>query len=93
MGFDPLRNFFGVNKILKRSRFEIIMDILKICMGGARKTEIVYRGNLNFKMLKKYLAELQKCGFIMERNSLIYTTDSGRLFLEKLDEALQLITC
>jgi len=93
VGFDPLRNFFGVNKILKRSRFEIIMDILKICMGGARKTEIVYRGNLNFKMLKKYLAELQKCGFIEERDGLFYTTDNGRLFLEKLDEALQLITC
>ena len=77
---------------MKRSRFEIIMDILKICMGGAGKTEIVYRGNLNFKMLKNYLAELEKRGLIEERNSLIYTTDSGRLFLKKLDEALQLIT-
>ena len=76
---------------MKRSRFEIIMEILKICMGGARKTEIVYRGNLNFKMLKNYLAELEKRGLIEERNGLIYTTDSGRLFLKKLDEALRLI--
>jgi len=76
---------------VKRSRFEIIMDILKICMGGAGKTEIVYRGNLNFKMLKNYLAELEKRGLIEERNGLIYTTDSGRLLLKKLDEALRLI--
>jgi len=81
-----------VNKIVKRSRFEIIMEILKICNVGARKTEIVYRGNLNFKMLKNYLAELEKCGFIMERNGLFYTTDSGRLLLKKLGEALKLIT-
>ena len=76
---------------MKRSRFEIIMEILKICMGGAGKTEIVYRGNLNFKMLKNYLAKLEKRGLIEERNGLIYTTDSGRLLLKKLDEALRLI--
>jgi len=62
-------------------------------VGGARKTEIVYRGNLNFKMLNNYLAELEKCGFIEEDNDgVIYTTDKGRIFIEKLDEALQLIT-
>jgi len=82
-----------VIKIGKRSRFEIISEILKICIAGARKTEIVYRANLNFKMLSRYLAELMRCGFIEERDGLFYTTDSGRLFLKKLDEALQLISC
>jgi len=86
------RNFFGVLKIGKRSKFEIISEMLKICIEGARKTEIVYRANLNFKMLNEYLAELKRCGFTEERNGLIYTTDKGRIFIEKLDEALQLIT-
>jgi len=44
-------------------------------MEGARKTRIVYQANLNFKMLNKYLAKLKKCGFIEERDGLIYTTD------------------
>jgi len=81
-----------VIKIKKRSNYEIIAEILKICMGGARKTRIVYQANLNFKMLNNYLAKLKKCGFIEERDSLIYTTDRGNLFLSNLREALRLIT-
>jgi len=83
---------FGVIKIgSKRSSFEIISEILKICMGGARKTEIVYQANLNFKILHKYLAKLRKCGFIEERKGLIYTTSRGSLFLSNIREALRLL--
>jgi hypothetical protein len=40
---------------MKRSRQEIITQILEICMNGASKTKIVYQANLNFKMVNPYL--------------------------------------
>lgn len=40
---------------MKRSRQEIISQILEICTKGASKTKIVYQANLNFKTVNPYL--------------------------------------
>ena len=40
---------------MKRSRQEIISQILEICTNGASKTQIVYQANLNFKNGKSLL--------------------------------------
>ena len=45
---------------MKRSRQEIISQILEICMNGASKTRIVYHANLNFKTVNPYLDLLIK---------------------------------
>ena len=40
---------------MKRDKLEIARNILLICKDGAKKTEIVYKANLNFKNAEVYL--------------------------------------
>ena len=49
----------------RRSRVEIIAEILRIAKRGAKKTRIVYGANLNFKMLDNYLQRLEKAGLLV----------------------------
>ena len=67
----------------RRGRLEIIADILSVAMKEAKKTEIVYRANLNFKRAGKYLLYLEEKGLIENGNmSREYrTTEKGREFL------------
>lgn len=39
----------------RRSEIEIISKILDLSKSGAKKTEILYRGNLSYMQLQKYL--------------------------------------
>ena len=42
----------------RRSEFEIISKILDISRDGARKTELLYQGNLSYTQLQDYLSFL-----------------------------------
>jgi predicted transcriptional regulator len=61
---------------MKRSRQEIISQILEICMNGASKTKIVYQANLNFKTVNPYLDLLIKNEMIQvnEGRAILYET-------------------
>ena len=48
----------------RRSEVEILCDILEICLGGAAKTSIVYKANLNFTRLNRYMNMLLGMGYI-----------------------------
>ena len=48
----------------RRSEIKIIGEILKLSQGGARKTEILYQGNLSYTQLQGYLP------FLLEKNIL-----------------------
>lgn len=39
----------------RRSEFEIIKKILDLSKDGAKKTELLYQGNLSYNQLKSYL--------------------------------------
>ena len=70
---------------LRRGRFEIIGEILSLAQDGARKTTIVYRANLNFNVVNRYLRLLVQEGLISpvdgsERK--LKTTEQGLLFLD-----------
>ena len=67
----------------RRGRLEIIADILSVAMEEAKKTEIVYRANLNFKRAGKYLLYLEEKGLIENGNMgrEYKTTEKGREFL------------
>ncbi|MEM2341301.1 MAG: winged helix-turn-helix domain-containing protein [Candidatus Bathyarchaeia archaeon] len=72
----------------RRSRTEIIAEILRIAKGGARKTRIVYGANINFKLLSEYLKKLEKAGLIIEesgKNSIIRTTEKGIEYLRQYE--------
>ena len=67
---------------LRRSNVDIIANILKVAKNGAKKTHIVYKANLNFKILKEYLDELVELNLIStDLDGNIKTTDKGIQYL------------
>ena len=76
----------------RRGSFEIIVDILAAAMDGAKKTEIVYKANLNFKRAGNYLAYLEEKRLIENTGDEYRTTEKGRDFLldyQKLNDRLK----
>jgi predicted transcriptional regulator len=76
----------------RRSEIEIICDILDECLDGATKTGIVYRANLNFSRLDRYLSILLGMGYLSlgvacrednkDDTKIVYvTTEAGKRFL------------
>jgi predicted transcriptional regulator len=70
---------------MRRNDLDICADILKVSKAGAKKTHIVYKANLNFKIVKKYLNRLIDNGFLMDGsdNGIFVTTERGSDFLEQ----------
>ena len=85
--FDPNT---GVKRVetpnwQRRGRIEIMADILKAAIDGARGTHIMYKANLNFAQRKKYLTEALNAGLIgaRVRSPLVYvTTQKGHEWLK-----------
>ena len=76
----------------RRGKLEIIIDILSVAMNEAKKTEIVYKANLNFKRVGKYLPYLEEKGLIENIGSEYKTTEKGKQFLrdyKKMREQLR----
>jgi len=73
----------------RRNDVDICADILGVAERGARKTRIVYRANLNFDIVKKYLERLIESDLIRRTDDLHYeTTEKGVKFLEGYRELL-----
>ena len=75
----------------KRDRHDIIRDILEIAKNGAKKTTIIYKANLNFTLLQKYLEALNEAGFIIQTNGNWTTTEKGLQVLEACDICRRLL--
>jgi predicted transcriptional regulator len=76
----------GLNSLnTRRSELEILSFILRISMGGANKTKILYRANLSYSQLKNYLTFLKEGDFLKEegksKRKKYFTTPKGNLFL------------
>lgn len=72
---------------MKRSKQEIIAQILEICLERASKTKIVYQANLNFRTINPYLDILIKNSLIelgKGEQKLYETTQKGRDLLEMI---------
>lgn len=72
-------------EIIKRSRHNIISEILDICKDSASKTRIVYQANLNFRTVNPYIDLLIKNGLIdvSYGNGVLYkTTEKGTNLLD-----------
>ncbi len=73
---------------MKRSREEILAQILDTCAKSASKTRIVYQVNLNFKTVKPYLETLIGSKLIevnSGKNVLYETTQKGANLLEAIN--------
>ena len=80
----------------RRSRMEVIADILVEALNGANKTRVMYRANLNFLRFERYLSELLEKELMVElnnpRSGVIYrTTDKGRELLRMLKKVQETI--
>ena len=73
---------------MKRNNLDICADILKVSRGGARKTHLVYRANLNFKIVKRYLADLMDSEFLESDGDMFYLTEKGSQFIERYDSLM-----
>ena len=74
---------------MKRSRNDIVSQILDVCKCGANKTRIVYQANLNFRSVDPYIDLLIKNNLIevkQGKNVLYETTDKGISFLDKFKQ-------
>ena len=81
----------------RRSRLEVIADILAEAVKGANKTRIMYRANLNFLRFDRYLSDLLDKGLIVRENTsdnrVIYrTTDRGKRFVKIISNAEEIIS-
>ena len=71
-----------------RSSLQILADLLRAVGKGNRKTRIMYRANLSFRLLSRYLDHALDVDLIseMSENDGAYAvTSKGREFLEKYD--------
>lgn len=67
------------------------MDVLNLSLKGVKSTHLMYRANLSYSTLRRYLSAALKNGLIkkvcVDDGSVVYhITEKGRLLLEKLKE-------
>lgn len=67
----------------RRNDLDICADILRVARNGAKKTQIVYKANLNFKIVEKYLRRLGENGLLKLEGRSFTTTRKGAQFLEQ----------
>jgi predicted transcriptional regulator len=75
----------------RRGEVQILMDVLGVCLNGVKVTHLMYRANLSYSTLRKYLFTALDKGLISNvqnsDGSVVYrTTEKGRLLLGKLKE-------
>ena len=70
---------------MKRNNLDICADILRISKNGAKKTHLVYKANLNFNIVKKYIEGLLKLGLLNHEPPKYYTTPKGVLYINRYD--------
>jgi len=93
----------GVEKKLipsHRSQVDIIADVLREAVGGAKKTHIMYSCNLSFKQLQNYLSLLLDRGLLRKISQeekgrdprFFKITSKGQNLLQAYDRLKALIT-
>jgi len=79
----------------RRSQIEIITDILVISKDGAKKTDILYKGNFSYKQLQEYLLYMKDKDILEEirvdgNGSRLYRpTKKGLIFLDDSKRLLE----
>jgi len=73
----------------RRNSVETLMDVLTIARTGVRVTHLMYRANLSYSALRRYLSSAQEKGLMIkihnDDGSVVYrTTEEGKALLEKL---------
>lgn len=74
----------------KRGELEILRDVLELAISGERKTRIMYRANLSYEMLNRYVGVLVQRGFLVPSDGGAFTvTDDGRALLQDVERVVR----
>ncbi|EHP68001.1 putative transcriptional regulator [Metallosphaera yellowstonensis MK1] len=65
----------------KRGKMDIYCDILRVCESGSNKTRIMYKANLSYELLKRYMWELESSGLIIVSGKTVRLTEKGKRVL------------
>jgi predicted transcriptional regulator len=76
---------------MRRDKLEIARTILLISKNGAKKTEIVYKANLNFKNGDVYLKWLIDREMILKEGRIFKITPRGSELLTNLQSTSELM--
>ena len=81
----------------RRGEVQILIDILTISLRGVKVTHLMYKANLSYSTLRKYLSTMSKRGLIAkvcnDDGSMVYrTTEKGKLILNRLKEVKQVLS-
>jgi len=90
---EGIRESFKERFKERRGKLEIIADVLLVAREGAKKTQIVYNANLNFKRIENYLPYLEEKGLIESMCREYKTTEKGKEFLRTQNEDIGLLKC
>ncbi len=74
---------------MRRNDLDICADLLNVAREGAIKTQLVYKANLNFKIIKKYIIRLSEYGFLESERGQYFTTEKGNRFLVQYREVTE----
>jgi predicted transcriptional regulator len=81
----------GLGLAKYRNRLQIIAEILEIVREGAKKTHIMYKANLSYRLLCRYLNEVLDCGLVrVDRKEDCYVVaPKGEKFLEQFNSYMK----
>ncbi|MCK4698004.1 MAG: transcriptional regulator [Dehalococcoidia bacterium] len=71
---------------MRRNDLDICADILRATRNGAKKTHIVYKANLNFNMIKRYLKRLMGGSLLTLADGHYTATDRGLSWLSRYED-------
>ena len=77
---------------MRRNELDIMADIVMVARNGSHKTGLVYKANLNFKIVKKYIKRMFDNGFLEKRDGMFYSTQKGIDFLESYRSTMNLFS-
>jgi predicted transcriptional regulator len=74
-----------------RDKLDIIADILNVASHEAKKTQIMYKANLSYKVLQRYLNEIMDASLVdyKEKNQIYSLTSKGQAYLDAYKEYAQ----
>jgi predicted transcriptional regulator len=76
---------------MKHDKLQIVRRILLVCKDGAKKTENIYKANLNFKNAEIYLRGLIDREMIVEEEKYFKITPYGVELLFNLQNTLMFL--
>jgi predicted transcriptional regulator len=81
----------------RRGEVQILIEILGISLRGVKVTPLMYKSNLSYSSLRKYLLSMSKRGLIVKvcnaDGSVIYqTTEKGKRVLDRLKEVKYILS-